>query len=122
MRTILLGDIGNRLDIQDAEDNINALQSHAASVARAAGDQTAKIAQLEGELARQKLAVTALTRFLIAKGLVSETELQEFIHDVDFEDGVVDGKLKIEMKLDTANGRTRLVRHEIPAGTFRKIP
>lgn len=115
---MLLGDIGNRLDIQNAENDISALQSHAVSAARATGSQIATIARLEGELARQKLAITALTRFLIAKNLVSESELQEFIHDVDFEDGVVDGKLKIE----TVNGRQRLVRHEIPPGTFRKVP
>ncbi|QUE52811.1 hypothetical protein KBB96_07930 [Luteolibacter ambystomatis] len=118
MRTMLLGDIGNRLDIQDAENNISALQSHAASAAKAVGNQTATIARLKNELARQKLAVTALTRFLIAKGLVSEAELQEFIHDVDSEDGIVDGKMEIE----TVNGRQRLVRPHIPPGTFRRIP
>lgn len=118
MRTMLLGDIGNRLDIQDAENDISTLRSHAASAARATGNQVATIARLEGELARQKLAVTALTRFLIAKGVVSESELQEFIHDVDFEDGVVDGKLKIE----TVDGRPRLMRHQIPPGASRKVP
>lgn len=96
MRTLLLGDIGNRLDIADAENEIAALRARQRTAVNKAGSNERVILALRDELGRQKLAIAALTRFLIAKGLVSGAELEEFIREVDAEDGELDGKMQIE--------------------------
>ena len=48
---------------------------------------------LSNELAQQKLAVQALTRFLVKKGIVDSDQLNDFIKEVDAEDGLIDGKM-----------------------------
>jgi len=93
MRTLLLGDIGNRLDITDTEVEIDRVKQQNRNTVNRLRNKEEKIDQLTSELAQQRLATQALTRFLIAKNLVSEQELNEFIQEVDAEDGVVDGKL-----------------------------
>ncbi len=110
LRTLLLGDIGNRLDIADAENQIERVRR---SQQRQSNVKNQKIAALTHELGRQKLAVQALTRFLIEKGIVDEGELSAFVEAVDAEDGVIDGK----MELDSTAPKPR-----VPEGTFRKIP
>jgi hypothetical protein len=40
------------------------------------------------------LAVTALSRFLIEKGVIAESELADFLDIIDQEDGALDGKLE----------------------------
>ena len=57
-----------------------------------------KIRSLEDELKRHKLAIEALTRFLVEKGVVNEGEFESFIEEVDSEDGLVDGKLAVDPK------------------------
>lgn len=93
MRTLLLGDIGNRMDIADAEVEIDRVKQQNRNTATRLRKKEERIDRLTSELAQQRLATQALTRFLIAKNLVSEEELNEFIREVDAEDGVVDGKL-----------------------------
>ena len=115
-RTLLLGDIGNRLDIADTEDSIRRMQDanrHTKSVLQSKDE---KIAMLRGELGRQKLAIQALTRFLIEKGFIKGEELADFITQIDGEDGVVDGK----MEIDTGTRRLVFSGKEVPPGTFKK--
>lgn len=98
MRTILLGDVGNRLDIADTEREIAGLrQQQRASLSRQVGKEQ-KVLQLQDELARQKLAIQALTRFLISKNLIQQSELDDFIREVDAEDGKLDGKMELDSK------------------------
>ncbi len=96
MRTLLLGDIGNRLDIADAEDSINLLVDHQRQTASKLKTKDLRIDQMIAELARQKLAIQAPTRFLVHKEIVSEEELNDFIQEVDAEDGVLDGKMTLD--------------------------
>ena len=106
MRTLLLGDIGNRLDISDAERSIDYVRRTTdARIKNVAAAKENQIRRLKTELAQQRLATEALTRYLIQKGVVDEAELAEFIDEVDAEDGQLDGQLVI----DPANGRLRLV-------------
>ncbi len=105
MRTLLLGDVGNRLDIADTEREIRSVKS---ATLRARSQLAAKhiqIAALRSELGRQKLAIEALTRFLVTKGIIDETELGEFIEVVDAEDGEIDGKLAF----DGSTGKLRMI-------------
>ena len=96
MRTLLLGDIGNRLDIADAERSVSALRENQQKTVRNLHARDQQIEILRDEVGRQKLAIQALTRFLVQKDLIREEELQEFIEEVDAEDGVVDGKMSID--------------------------
>ena len=102
LRTILLADIGNRLDIGDAEDNIHKLQ-------RSNHNKDATISVLHDELEKQKLGLQALTRFLLEKKLIAEDELAQFIDKVDAEDGIVDGKMRIN--LPVSNHQSQPAKH-----------
>ncbi|MDP0491254.1 MAG: hypothetical protein Q7Q71_09425 [Verrucomicrobiota bacterium JB023] len=106
MRTLLLGDIGNRMDIADAERSIDSLRSQQHSARSEIVAKEREIKRLEKEVGQLKLATQALTRFLVMKGLVHEGELNSFIEKVDAEDGVVDGQLS----LDDSQVRLKLVR------------
>ena len=115
-RTLLLGDIGNRLDIADAEAEIASLRRAHDQSGRMLRGKELEIAGLKDELGRQKLAIQALTRFLIEKGMVNAAELDDFIAQIDAEDGVVDGK----MEIDAVTRRLRFPAKPIPEGTFKK--
>lgn len=116
MRTILLGDIGNRLDIGDAEKEIASLKARQQTSARRLRTRDDQIDRLQRELGEQKLAIQALTRFLVAHGIVDQDALDEFIKDVDGEDGVIDG----QMALDPGSRRLQFPKKTIKEGTFRK--
>lgn len=90
-------------DLPRAVQKLKRLEANAQSVTRAASTQWRAIHQLTEEVARQKLAITALTRFIISKGLIAEEELAAFMREVDAEDGAVDGR----MPVDVEDGRTR---------------
>ncbi len=92
MRTVLLGDFGTRLDLTDAEGEIKKLKGEQR---RALFSKNRQVKTLQDELARQKLAIQALTRFLIVKKMVDQDELDEFIKEVDGEDGSYDGMMHV---------------------------
>lgn len=118
MRTLLLGDIGNRLDIADAEREVSRLRSSQQKTVRNLQTRDLEVGKLKDELERQKLATQALTRFLVEKKIIDEEALAKFIEVVDAEDGVIDGKMSID-----THGR-RLVfdsKKEVPEGTFKSI-
>lgn len=117
MRTILLGDVGNRLDIADTEREITSLKARQQTSARSLRTRADLIDRLRRELGEQKLAIQALTRFLVANGIVDQDALDEFIEEVDGEDGVIDG----QMALDPASRRLQFPKKAIEEGTFRKI-
>ncbi|MGC6459410.1 MAG: hypothetical protein ACON4R_13700 [Akkermansiaceae bacterium] len=96
LKTILLGEIGNRMDIDRNEESLNLLRKQQAIDARTRHRKDLDIQRLESQLARQNLAIQALTRFLVKEGIVSREKLDEFIEIVDIEDGVVDGKLALD--------------------------
>ncbi|MDA9830771.1 hypothetical protein N9C66_05470 [Akkermansiaceae bacterium] len=66
MRTLLLGDIGNRLDITDTEVEIDRVKQQNRNTVNRLRNKEEKIDQLTSELAQQRLATQVLTRFLIA--------------------------------------------------------
>jgi len=90
---ILLGDLGQSLDIENTR---SAVKDQAMQQARNtsklfnAGIEIDRLKRQNGEL---RLAVVALTRFLIERGVVNEGELEAFIREIDREDGTVDGRL-----------------------------
>lgn len=113
---MLLGDIGNRLDIADAEAHIERLRQANERTGRELQSRERELEMLKGELGRQKLATQALTRFLIEKGVVAAAELDDFISQIDAEDGVIDGK----MELDATTRRLCFPGKKGSPGVFRK--
>ena len=91
-RTLLLGDIGNRLDIADTERDIDGLKREIARGFRMDMSQDEKIEALIRENGELKLYLASLVRLLVAKGSVSKAELQAMVAAVDAEDGKADGR------------------------------
>jgi hypothetical protein len=91
-RTFLLGDIGNRLDIEDTERSISELKSEIAGKYRKDMDQDQKIEMLIDENAELKLYLASLIRLLRANDIISGSELGAMVDRVDSLDGNADGK------------------------------
>ena len=91
-RTLLLGDIGNRLDIEDTERDIAHLKREITGTFRKDMSQDKKIDALITENAELKLFVASVIRLLTAKGTISRQELKAMVEAVDVEDGSSDGK------------------------------
>ena len=82
-RTLLLGDIGNRLDIGDAEEDIAALRRSMRKKARTDRSQDARLEALEQENDTLKLCVATLGRLLVAKGILTIQDLSGFAELID---------------------------------------
>ena len=91
-RTLLLGDIGNRLDIEDTERDIAHLKREITGAFQKDMSQDQRIDALVAENAELKLYVASIARLLTAKGTISEDELRLMVEAVDAEDGISDGK------------------------------
>ena len=87
MRTILLGDIGNRLDIGDNESKIRDMRRKIScnqSDKRATDrSQDQAIAVLQAEVDDLKVALGAVGNLLVGKGVLQAGEWQRLIEAVD---------------------------------------
>ena len=91
-RTLLLGDIGNRLDIEDTERDIGHLKREIRGAFHKDMSQDKKIDALISENAELKLYLACVIRLLVTKGVISPVELKAVVEKVDAEDGSSDGK------------------------------
>ena len=91
-RTLLLGDVGNRLDIADTERDIAQLKREIDDRLRADKSQDSTLRALMIENAELKLYLAAVIRLLTANGTISRDELKAMVAAVDGEDGNTDGK------------------------------
>ena len=91
-RTLLLGDIGNRLDIEDVEQDVAMLRREISSGFRGQRSLQETVDDLVGENAQLRLIVFALARLLTRKNVLTLEELNAMVAAVDAEDGSVDGK------------------------------
>lgn len=90
-RMLLLGNFGQQMDIQDTQRALHELSIEAERAARA-GDQAARsVGELARENAELKLYLAAITRLLVAKGVVTPRELADIVDAIDRADGRVDG-------------------------------
>jgi hypothetical protein len=91
-RMLLLGNVGQQLDIHDAEAGLAALRQGMQSAARADADLSRRLDLLAAENAELKLYLAAVVRLLVAKGTVTDAELRRIVDALDREDGRADGR------------------------------
>ena len=82
-RTLLLGDIGNRLDIEDTERDITALRKRLRSKGRTDQAQDRRLAEIEDENDQLKLYLASLLRLLVSKRTLTQDELAAFVDIID---------------------------------------
>lgn len=82
-RTLLLGDVGNRLDIEDCERDISSLRRSLDENSRVDVGQDEELRSLRKEVDELKLCISSLTRILTAKGVVAEADLNRFARVID---------------------------------------
>lgn len=91
-RALLLGDIGNRLDIEDAERAIRRMRGDLARSFKTNVTQDEQIRRLTADNAELKLYLASLVRLLMNNGTVSRDDLVAIVNAVDAEDGTMDGR------------------------------
>ena len=96
-KTLLLGSIGNQLNIDDLEGKILLLKGEVSGSFYRDMSQDEKIKKLIVENAELKLYVTSLICLLVKKGNISKEELQTVVTAIDGEDGSLDGKYEGEI-------------------------
>ena len=84
-RTLLLGDIGNRLDIADTELDIASLRRRIRKKSTTDQAQDERLEELESENDQMKLYLASLIRLLVSKGTLSQDELVAFVDIIDSE-------------------------------------
>ena len=82
-RTLLLGDIGNRLDIADTEADINRVRRELRSSRNIDASQDAAIVQLQKENEQLEFCVAALVNTLERKGVLTHGEVQQLVELID---------------------------------------
>ena len=91
-RTLLLGDIGNHMDIEDTRSDIMILRGRLSRSVNRDLSQDKKIDLLLAENGELKLYLASLIRLLTSKGTISPEELKAMVEAIDAEDGTSDGK------------------------------
>jgi len=92
-RMLLLGNLGQQLDIEEQRREIQDLRSRVRAESRAASRNVEqRLDVLERQSDEMKLYLAALVRYLAAKGLVDLNEFAKLVDEVDAEDGSADGR------------------------------
>ncbi len=91
-RFLLLGNLGQQLDISDQRNEIEDLREELRRSRSSSPAASSDIARLQAENDELRLYLAALVRLLTAKGLVSREEIRRVVNTVDAEDGTPDGK------------------------------
>lgn len=89
-RFLLLGDLGQQLDLSDQRREMRDLRAELRRTQRSQADATT-LAELRAENDELRLYLTALMRLLAAKGVVTREELEQIVAAIDAEDGESDG-------------------------------
>lgn len=108
LKHILLGDLGQSLDIQETAAEVEAQRAAMDRQMDRLERRQQDLAAVQARTERLHLALTALSRYLISKGVIDPAELEAYLQQVDGEDGVKDGKLAF----DGSRPRPRLPVHD----------
>ena len=82
-RTLLLGDIGNRLDIADAEADIDHIRQELRTNRDVDASQDAAILQLKKENEQLELCIAALVKTLERKNIITHDEVENLVNLID---------------------------------------
>ena len=82
-RTLLLGDVGNQLDIQDIGESVQRIKETFRKVAEVDNNQGRDIQHLIEENHELKLYLGTLVRLLIAKNILSEEETRAIVEGIE---------------------------------------
>ena len=93
-RTFLLGDVGNRLDISDCEQDIRVLKESIMEMHQEEQNIDSELSTVQRENDHLKLYIAAITRLLISKGILTTEEIEKMVDIIDAEDGAMDGKAR----------------------------
>lgn len=91
-RMLLLGNLGQQMDIDDLETSIRQSKRMMAENARAVEDVQASIIQLQVENDQLKLYLAAVVRILMDRGLTTEADVRRLVQVIDAEDGTADDR------------------------------
>ena len=82
-RTLLLGDIGNRLDIADTEQDIGEIRHELAAKRNLDESQDDAIRRLQEENQQLEICVAALVKTLQRKGVFTSEEVSNLVRLID---------------------------------------
>jgi hypothetical protein len=82
-RTLFLGDIGNRLDIADTEEEIREIQSQLHDAHHVDRAQDVRLAALEQDNDELKLYLASLVRLLVSRNVLTKEELGHFVDVIE---------------------------------------
>lgn len=114
LKHLILGDWGQSADIVENSKQLQSIHQQKYKQSSELAGLRVELSKLKSQVQTQNLAITALSRFLIEKELISEEELAEFIDAVDQEDGTKDGKLtysegkELRLNLDRVRKATEM--------------
>jgi hypothetical protein len=98
-RTLFLGDWGNRLDIDDCEQQVRGLHVALRQQQIAERGTARRLARLERENGELKLYLAALVKLLMAKGVFDQKEFGRLVDIIDAADGETDGQYSQDLDL-----------------------
>lgn len=96
-RTFLLGNVGNRLDIDDCEKDIRVLKESLMELHQEGQAIDSELLALQRENDRLKLYLAAIVRLLVNKNVLSREEIEKMVNIIDAEDGAIDKKARGEV-------------------------
>ena len=93
-RTLFLGDVGNRLDISDCEEDIRTLKQSLMQMHQEEQEVDSELHAVQMENNQLKLYIAAMIRLLISKNVLTKDEIQGMVDIIDAEDGAMDNKAR----------------------------
>ena len=82
-RMMLLGNVGQQLDIQDLENAIDRMQTDVARTRDLDRTQEQDIDELKREVHELKLYLATLVKLLVAKGVIRQEEVDTAVQVID---------------------------------------
>lgn len=96
-RMLLLGDLGQQLDIHDTRAALAQIQDQLRATGQFDHEVSRRLDRLTAENAELKLYLAAIVRLLVTKGMIGNRELREIVDQIDRSDGRADGQFSGEL-------------------------
>jgi hypothetical protein len=97
-RFLLLGDLGQQLDLADQKAEIEQMREEIRRSRSSGGGSAGQVERLQAENDELRLWLAAIIRVLVSKRVVSQEEIRRIVEAIDAEDGTVDGKFTGDLR------------------------